>query len=225
MGNKIDFDREFGTPRKLMDKDFNKLEIDIHPDFYGIYLCFDELLKSHIITLNFLIEQQQQPLQLSVWKDQTYNRYRVVTDLLKFIYLNDNPQRISLNIYNYPTDIAQIEHLKQLESKTFLNFLTSYHTDLQKLNPKRMLAMINAYIAAKEILDLNKKNSFKPHRKMSLELFAKLLSLDRNQLNYRIRSAELPRKNLINQLEKNSPIIKKMLNNTAFELQINDIWS
>ena len=225
MGNKIDFDSEFGVPRKLNDKDFNKLEINIHPDFYGIFLCFDELLKSHKITLNLLFEQQIQPLQLSVWKDQAYMGYRVATDLLKFIYLNKNPQKINLNIYNYPIENTQIQHLKQLESKIFLDILTSFHTDLQKLNPKKMLSMINHQISAKVILELNKKNSFKPHRKMSLELFAKLLSVDRNQLNYRIRTVELPRKNQLNQLEKNSPIIQEMLNNPNYELNTYDIWS
>jgi hypothetical protein len=41
---------------------------------------------------------------------------------------------------------------------------------------QKMQSLINAHISSEVILALNKENSFKPHRTMSLDLLAELLS-------------------------------------------------
>jgi len=51
-----------------------------------------------------------------------------------------------------------------------MKFLSSYHHDLDRMNPAKMQSLINAHISSEVILALNKENSFKPHRTMSLDL-------------------------------------------------------
>jgi hypothetical protein len=46
METAFDFNEKFGTPKKLLCKNFNKIQISVHPYFSGIYLCYQEAFKS-----------------------------------------------------------------------------------------------------------------------------------------------------------------------------------
>jgi uncharacterized protein YcbK (DUF882 family) len=92
------------------------------------------------------------------------------------------------------------------------------------MNPAKMQSLINAHISYEVILALNKENSFKPHRTMSLDLLAKLLSFTRNQLNYRNKVINRKRQKIFDQLQQTSGIVQQLLNNVDFVLTPDQLW-
>ncbi len=111
-----------------------------------------------------------------------------------------------------------------MASSEFLKFLSSTYYDLNRLNPKRLHNLINEYISAEAIYKLNKENSFKPHRTMSLDLLAYLLSYTRNQLNYRNKVINRKRQNVLDQLQQTSEVVQQLLNNVDFVLTPDQLW-
>jgi hypothetical protein len=65
METAFDFNEKFGAPKKLLCKNFNKIQISIHPDFSGIYLCYQEAFKSLKADLSILTSYPE----IRVWKD------------------------------------------------------------------------------------------------------------------------------------------------------------
>jgi hypothetical protein len=65
METAFDFNEKFGTPKKLLCKNFNKIQISVHPYFSGIYLCYQEAFKSLKTDLSTL----NPSLEIHVWKD------------------------------------------------------------------------------------------------------------------------------------------------------------
>ncbi len=93
------------------------------------------------------------------------------------------------------------------------------------MNPaKNAIADQSVYISSEVILALNKENSFKPHRTMSLDLLAKLLSYTRYQLNYRNKVINRKRQSVLDQLEQTSEVVKQLLNNVDFVLTPDQLW-
>lgn len=111
-----------------------------------------------------------------------------------------------------------------MASSEFLKFLSSTYYDLNRLNPKRLHNLINEYISVEAIYKLNKENSFKPHRTMSLDLLAKRLSYTRNQLNYRNKVINRKRQSVLDQLEQTSEVVQQLLNNVDFVLTPDQLW-
>mgnify|MGYP001581739902 CR=1 FL=1 len=124
----------------------------------------------------------------------------------------------------FPQDWEKIELLKKETSLEFRKFLSSYHHDLDRMNPAKMQSLINAHISSEVILALNKENSFKPHRTMSLDLLPKLLSYTRNQLNYRNKVINRKRQKTFDQLQQTSGIVQQLLNNPDFVLTPDQLW-
>jgi len=185
METAFDFNEKFGTPKKLLCKNFNKIQISVHPYFSGIYLCYQEAFKS------------------------------LKTDL--------STLNINVLVHSFPQDEDKIELLKKVASSEFIKFLSFYH-ELDRLNPKKMQSLINAHISSEVILALNKENSFKPHRTMSLDLLAELLSCTQNQLNYRNKVINRKRQNVLDQLQQTSGIVQQLLNNPDFVLTPDQLW-
>lgn len=182
METTFDFNEEFGTPKKLLCKNFNKIQISIHPNFSGIYLCYQEAFKSLKADLSILTSYPE----IRVWKDPNRSGYTIANACQWHLYWSKNtPKNINLLIHAFPQDEDKIELLKKETSLEFMKFLSSYHHDLDRMNPAKMQSLINTYISSEVILALNKENSFKPHCTISLDLLAKMLSYTRNQLNYR----------------------------------------
>ena len=98
------------------------------------------------------------------------------------------------------------------------------HFCRDRMNPTKMQSLINAHISYEVILAFNKENSFKPHRTMSLDLLAKLLSFTRNQLNYRNKVISQKRQNVLDQLQQTSGIVQQLLNNPDFVLTPDQLW-
>lgn len=221
MEKAFDFNEKFGTPIVFLCKDFNKIKINIHPDFSGIYLCYQEAFKSLKIDLSILTSYPE----IRLWKDPNISGYAIANGCQWHLYWSKNtPKNINLLIHSFPQVEDQIELLKKQASLEFMKFLSSYHHELDRLNPKKLQSLINTYISSEVILALNKKNSYKPHSTMSLDLLAKLLSYTRNQLNYRNKAINLKRQNVLDQLQETSGIVQQLLNNPDFVLTPALLW-
>ncbi|MDQ9011924.1 hypothetical protein RFI36_19615 [Acinetobacter gerneri] len=221
METAFDFNEEFGTPKKLLCKNFNKIQISIHPSFSGIYLCYQEAFKSLKADLSILTPYPE----LRVWKDPNIVGYTIVNACQWHLYASQNmPKNIKLLIHSFPQDEEKVELLKKVASSEFIKFLYSYHHDLNRINPEKLKTLINNHICSEIILALNKESSFKPHCTMSLDLLAKLLSYTRNQLNYRNKVINLKRQNVLDQLQQTSGIVQQLLNNVDFVLTPDQLW-
>lgn len=221
MNKIIDLREKFGKPSELLCNNFNKIHISIHPNFSGIYLCYQETFKSLKTDLSVLGFNPK----LTVWKTSNIKGYTIVNDCQWYLHASQNiPESIKLMIYSFPTEEEKVRLLKQIASFEFLSFLSSFHHNLNKTNPQKLLNLINSHIASEAILALNKKNSFKPHGTMSLDLLAKLLSYTRNQLNYRNKVINQKRQNVLDQLEQTSEVVQQLLNNVDFVLTPDRLW-
>ena len=223
MKTAIDFNEKFGAPKNLLCKNFNKIQISIHPDFFGIYLCYQEALKSLKVDLSILTVTSH--TYIRVWKDPNRSGYTIANSCQWYLYWSKNtPKNINLLVHSFPQDEDKIELLKKEASLEFMRFLASYHHDLDRMNPAKMQSLINAHISYEVILALNKENSFKPHRTMSLDLLSKRLSFKRNQLNYRNKVINRQRQKIFDQLQQTSGIVQQLLNNVDFVLTPDQLW-
>ena len=223
METAIDFNEKFGAPKNLLCKNFNKIQISIHPDFFGIYLCYQEALKSLKVDLSILTVTSH--TYIRVWKDPNRSGYTIANACQWHLYWSKNtPKNINLLVHSFPQDEDKIELLKKEASLEFMRFLASYHHDLDRMNPAKMQSLINAHISPEVILTLNKENSFKPHRTMSLDLLSKRLSFTRNQLNYRNKVINRKRQKTFDQLQQTSGIVQQLLNNPDFVLTPDQLW-
>lgn len=221
MRTNFNFNNEFGTPKILTGKDFNKINITVHPIFAGIYLCFEELFKS--LKTDFSVFSARP--ELHVWKDSNFTSYTVANNFQWYLYWSKTmPKNIKLLVHPFPQHVEKVELLKKEASTEFLGFLSSFHYQLNRLNPEKLLILINTYISTETLLNLNKENSYKPHRKMSLELLAKLLSYTRNQLNHRNKNINAQRADILDQLAQTSEIAQQLLNNSEFTLSPDRLW-
>ena len=223
METAIDFNEKFGAPKKLLCKNFNKIQISIHPDFSGIYLCYQEALKSLKVDLSILTVTSH--TYIRVWKDPNRSGYTIANSCQWYLYWSKNtPKNINLLVHSFPQDEDKIELLKKEASLEFMKFLSAYHHNLDRMNPAKMQSLINAHISPEVILTLNKQNSFKPHRTMSLDLLSKRLSFKRNQLNYRNKVINRQRQKIFDQLQQTSGIVQQLLNNVDFVLTPDQLW-
>ncbi|MCU4590061.1 hypothetical protein KTJ20_15185 [Acinetobacter ursingii] len=223
MKTAIDFNEKFGAPKNLLCKNFNKIQISIHPDFFGIYLCYQEALKSLKVDLSILTVTSH--TYIRVWKDPNRSGYTIANSCQWYLYWSKNtPKNINLLVHSFPQDEDKIELLKKEASLEFMKFLSAYHHNLDRMNPAKMQSLINAHISPEVILTLNKKNSFKPHRTMSLDLLSKRLSFKRNQLNYRNKVINRQRQKIFDQLQQTSGIVQQLLNNVDFVLTPDQLW-
>jgi hypothetical protein len=223
MKTAIDFNEKFGAPKNLLCKNFNKIQISIHPDFFGIYLCYQEALKSLKVDLSILTVTSH--TYIRVWKDPNRSGYTIANSCQWYLYWSKNtPKNINLLVHSFPQDEDKIELLKKEASLEFMKFLSAYHHNLDRMNPAKMQSLINAHISPEVILTLNKENSFKPHRTMSLDLLSKRLSFKRNQLNYRNKVINRQRQKIFDQLQQTSGIVQQLLNNVDFVLTPDQLW-
>ena len=223
MKTAIDFNEKFGAPKNLLCKNFNKIQISIHPDFFGIYLCYQEALKSLKVDLSILTVTSH--TYIRVWKDPNRSGYTIANSCQWHLYWSKNtPKNINLLVHSFPQDEDKIELLKKEASLEFMKFLSAYHHNLDRMNPAKMQSLINAHISPEVILTLNKENSFKPHRTMSLDLLSKRLSFTRNQLNYRNKVINRQRQKIFDQLQQTSGIVQQLLNNPDFVLTPDQLW-
>lgn len=221
METAIDFNEKFGAPKKLLCKNFNKIQISIHPDFFGIYLCYQEAFKSLKADLSIFTSYPE----IRVWKDPNRSGYTIANACQWHLYWSKNtPKNINLLVHSFPQDEDKIELLKKEASLEFMKFLSAYHHNLDRMNPAKMQSLINAHISPEVILTLNKENSFKPHRTMSLDLLSKRLSFTRNQLNYRNEVINRKRQKTFDQLQQTSGIVQQLLNNPDFVLTPDQLW-
>ena len=223
MKTAIDFNEKFGAPKNLLCKNFNKIQISIHPDFFGIYLCYQEALKSLKVDLSILTVTSH--TYIRVWKDPNRSGYTIANSCQWYLYWSKNtPKNINLLVHSFPQDDDKIELLKKEASLEFMKFLSAYHHNLDRMNPAKMQSLINAHISPEVILTLNKQNSFKPHRTMSLDLQSTRLSFKRNQLNYRNKVINRQRQKIFDQLQQTSGIVQQLLNNVDFVLTPDQLW-
>ena len=223
MKTAIDFNEKFGAPKNLLCKNFNKIQISIHPDFFGIYLCYQEALKSLKVDLSILTVTSH--TYIRVWKDPNRSGYTIANSCQWYLYWSKNtPKNINLLVHSFPQDEDKIELLKKEASLEFMKFLSAYHHNLDRMNPAKMQSLINAHISPEVILTLNKENSFKPHRTMSLDLLSKRLAFTRNQLNYRNKVINRKRQKTFDQLQQTSGIVQQLLNNPDFVLTPDQLW-
>ena len=162
---------------------------------------------------------------IRVWKDPNRSGYTIANSCQWYLYWSKNtPKNINLLVHSFPQDEDKIELLKKEASLEFMKFLSAYHHNLDRMNPAKMQSLINAHISPEVILTLNKENSFKPHRTMSLDLLSKRLSFKRNQLNYRNKVINRQRQKIFDQLQQTSGIVQQLLNNVDFVLTPDQLW-
>jgi hypothetical protein len=221
MKTAFDFYEEFGTPKELLCKRFNKNQIRLHSCFSGIYLCYQEASKSLITDLSMFNPKRE----LHVWKDPTISHYIVANNLKWYLYWSKKePENINLLVRPFTFNTEKIELLKKIESSEFMIFLSSCLFDKRRLNPEKLLALINSYISSEVILDLNKKDALKAHSTMSLNQLAKLLKHTPAQLRHCNRNINNERQNVLNKLEQSSKIVHQLLNNPDFVLSPDQLW-
>ena len=113
METAIDFNEKFGAPKKLLCKNFNKIQISINPDFSGIYLCYQEAFKALKTDLGILNPRPE----IHVWKDTNLSGYTIASNFQWFLYWTQNaPKEINLIIHSLPKDNKKIELLKNVAS-------------------------------------------------------------------------------------------------------------
>ena len=121
METAFDFNEKFGTPKKLLCKNFNKIQISIHPDFSGIYLCYQEAFKSLKADLSILTSYPE----IRVWKDPNRSGYTIANACQWHLYWSKNtPKNINLLVHSFPQDEDKIELLKKVASSEFIKFLS-----------------------------------------------------------------------------------------------------
>lgn len=221
MKTAFDFYEEFGTPKELLCKEFNKNKFSLHPNFSGIYLCYQEAFKSLVTDLSMFNPTRA----LHVWKDPSISNYLITNNLQWYWYWSETASKnINLLIRPFTLNIEKIELLKNIVSSEFIKFLSSCYFDLDRLNPEKLLHLINTHISSEVILKLNKKDSSKAHSTMSLNLLAKLLKHTPAQLRYRNKNINKERQNVLKELEQTSKIIPQLLNNPDFVLAPDQLW-
>lgn len=221
INNHVDFNSVCGKPKASKTKLWHKTDIFVHPEFLGIYYCYFEIFKALKVDLSLLNFSSE----LNVFEDPHSNCYYITNLFHWYLYYKSNPPKyINLRIYDYP-DNNLINELKKLISHEFIQFISSFQFDIDLINPNRLHNLINTHISPELILELNKRHSFKPHSKMSMDLLAKKLSFNRNQLNYRIHILSQERNNVLIELEQSSPLIYQLLNDLNFELNAEQLWS
>ncbi|GAA5012372.1 hypothetical protein GCM10023206_21150 [Acinetobacter puyangensis] len=216
----LDFEENFGAAKEISCKNFHKVQTTMHPDFYGLYLCYQEIFKSLKTDLSILNQNR-----IHVWKDPNISKYLIVNNIQWYSYWSKiMPKNIKLLVNNFPQDIEKIELLNKIVSSEFIAFLSSTHHDLNKMNPERLQMLINKYISPEVLLNLNKTYFDKAHAKISLDLLAKLLSFTRNKLNYRNKIILEQRKSVFDELEQSCDIVKNLLNRSDFTLSPDQVW-
>lgn len=213
----------FGQPKRLNRKNINLIKISIHPNFFGIYLCYLNLLNS----LSTDLEIFNRPREVHVWKMPQTDGYVLMNNINWYMYYTmQNIQDVTLLVYNSPDlSKAELQLLHQDASIELIQFLKSTKHDIQKVNPTKLQHLINKHLSPQIILDLNKNLSSKPHRQMSFDLLAQLLSSNRNQLNHRVRVLNQERKTVLDQLSQESSCVRELLNIPNTYISPEKIWS
>lgn len=221
MSNVVNFSSEFGPYKELYCKNFNKVQLSIHPKFAGIFYCFIEIYKGLQTNISQVIPDQK----LIVWKDIENAGYTIANAIHWYLCFSKSPPAdITLIVYPSPQDHKKIERLKQISSDEFIHFISSFRFDINQINPTKLQRLINTYLSFETILKLNKESSQKPHSQMSLELLAQLLQCSRNQLNQRIKKINQQRTHVLNELSLNSRCVKELMNHPNISLNTEKIW-
>lgn len=216
----LDFKETFGIAKEISCKNFHKVQTAIHPDFYGVHLCYQELFRSLKTDLSLFNQSH-----INVWKVPNIQEYLIINNFQWHLYWSKiMPKNIKLLVNNFPQDIHKIQLLNYYVSSEFIAFLSSTHHELNKINPDKLQMLINTHISPEILLNLNKTYFDKAHAKISLDLLAKLLSFTRNKLNYRNRIILEQRKSVFDELEQSSDIVKNLLNRTDFTLSPDQVW-
>lgn len=216
-----DFNSVFGKPKTTKTRLWHKTEIFVHPEFLGIYHCYFEIFKGLKTDLSLLHNSSD----LIVFEDPHSNCYYIANLFHWYLYYKNKPPKyINLRIYNHPNNNL-INELKKIISHEFIQFISSFQFDIDLINPNRLLNSINTHICPELILKHNKCHSFKLHSKMSIDLLAKTLSFNRNQLNYRLKKLKQERNDVLIELELSNPLIYQLLNDPNFELNAEQLWS
>ncbi len=221
INNHVDLNSVCGKPKASKTKLWHKTDIFVHPEFLGIYQCYFEIFKALKTDLSLLPTSSD----LIVFEDQHSNCY-YITNLFHWYlyYKNKPPKYINLRIYDHPNNNL-INELKKITSHEFIEFISSNKFNIDLINPNRLHNLINKHICPELILKLNKRHSFKPHSKMSMDLLAKKSSFKRYKLNYRKQKLKQERNNVLIELEQSSPLIYQLLNDPNFELNADQLWS
>ena len=112
METAFDLNEKFGAPKKLLCKNFNKIQISIHPDFSGIYLCYQEAFKSLKADLSIFTSYPK----IRVWKDPNRSGYTIANACQWHLYWSKNtPKNINLLVHSFPQDKDKIELLKKAQ--------------------------------------------------------------------------------------------------------------
>ena len=203
-------------------KNFPKIKIMIDPDAYGFYLCYLNMFKN--ITIDFDISSRRK--ELHVWKTETSDHYILFNNIHLYLsHVKQNVKEVSLIIHQQPSfSDNELAFLKELCSREIIQFIKATKFDIQSLNPRKTLHLINTHLSRQTLLTLNKESSLKPHHQMSLELLAHLLSCSRNQLNQRMKKIKQERTQIFNELSLHSRCVKDLLDHSNSDLSAEKIW-
>lgn len=203
-------------------KNFKKSRIIIHPCAYGFNLCYLNMFKSLAADLDI----SNHIKELHVWKTSEFDGYTIFNNIHLYVsYLKQDIKEVSLVIHQQPTfSDEELVFLMELCSREFIQFIKTSKFDIQSLNPRKTLHLINTHLSRQTLLTLNKKSSLKPHYQMSLELLAQLLSCSRNQLNQRIKNTNQLRTHIFNELSLHSRCVKELANQSDSCLSTEKIW-
>lgn len=204
-------------------KNFQKIKISIHSSARGIHFCYLNMFKSLAADLDI----SNRIKELHVWKTENSDGYTIFNNIhLYECYLKQDIKEVTLIIHHQQSfSDDELAFLMELCSREFIQFSKSTKFDIQSLNPRKTLYLINTHLSRQTLLTLNKESSLKPHHQMSLELLAQLLSCSRNQLNQRIKNIKQQRTHIFNELSRNSRCVKELVDHSDSCLSTEKIWN
>lgn len=203
-------------------QNFKKNKITIHPEVFGLNLCYLNMFKN----LTDELDISNRIKELHVWKTASSDGYTIFNNIhLYQSYVEQDVKEVTLIIHQQPTfSNDEVAFIMELCSREFIHFIKTEKFDIKSLNPRKILHLINTHLSRETLLALNKKSSLKAHHQMSLELLAQLLSCSRNQLNQCIKNITQQRTQIFNELSLNSKYVKELVDHSNSSISTEKIW-
>lgn len=132
--------KNFGTLKTNLVKNIIESDISIHPDFLGIYKCYEEIF--HCLETDLTLFKSEKTFDLWSTSDSA-NYYLVYGFHFYFNYLIDAKKNWKIHVRALPKDTDGLNALKQLSSREFIELIRSFRFDIHRMNPTALHKLIN----------------------------------------------------------------------------------
>lgn len=217
-----EIDKKFGRARLSSWNSIKNAEIRIHPDFIGISRCYREIFKA----LEHNSTNVNHAQHLHLWQLKKSSTYYLMYDFHYYFQHQRLPNKnLKIKIRTLPTTTEDLNALQEFSSRKFINTLSSHRYKIERIHPTRLQNLINQFICPTVLYEINQQSLLKPQYKMGFDMLAKLLGFSRNHLNYRLKMLNQSRNIVLNALEAESEVVKRLLDDPNYVVKPEDIWS